>query len=192
MRHVVLVALVALPACGFTAKPGSGGGTADGDPDAPSTVADAPVDMPVDAPIDAMIDAPPDAPPVWTTIDTLTVSCVGTMVTSAVVLQANTMYKLLATGECNTNTQNNSRGDAEYFGYNLGQTYDTYNGIDSGIAVNDPSPGASKLPQWGMYSGAHTYEVMWPGVGAAITLRFHSSDYSNNAGSLMVRVQALQ
>jgi len=191
MRPAVLVAF-ALAGCGFTAKPGSGGGTSDGAPDAPGTVADGSLGGTPDAPIDAMIDAPPDAPPVWTTIDTLTVSCVGMTVTSSVVLRTGTMYKLLASGECNTNTQNNSRGDAEYFGYNIGPTYDTYNNIDSGIAVDDPTPGASKQPQWGAYSAAHTYEVMWPGAGSAIALKFHSSDYSNNAGSLTLRIQALQ
>lgn len=145
-----------------------------------------------DAPIDAMVDAPLDAPPVWTTVDTLTVSCLGMSVNSTFVLQTGVMYKLLASGECTTNTQNNSHGDAEYFGYNIGTTYDTYAGVDSGIAVNDPTPGMAKEPRWGSFSAQHTYEVMWPGTGATIAVKFHSSDYSNNAGSLMFRIQALQ
>ena len=191
MRQVVLVA-IAISGCGFTAKPGTG--ASDGAPDAPNTIGDAPAtDAPAtDAAIDAMIDAPPDAPPVWTTVDTLTVSCLGMTVNSTFVLQTGVMYKLLASGECTTNTQNNSHGDAEYFGYNIGTTYDTYAGIDSGIAVDDATPGATKQPQWGVFSAQHTYEVMWPGAGATIALKFHSSDYSNNAGSLMVRIQRLQ
>jgi hypothetical protein len=193
MRPAVLVA-IALSGCGFQANPAPGGGaTSDGQTDTPPPIPDAPaIDAMIDAPIDAAIDAPPDAPPVWTTVDTLMVSCLGMTVSSTFVLQTGVMYKLLASGECYTNTENNSRGDAEYFGYNVGPTYNTYAGIDSGIAVNDPTPGSSKQPQWGQFSTQHAYEVMWTGSGGTIALKFHSSDYSNNAGSLMVRIQALQ
>ena len=181
------------PACGFTAKPGAGGaGDKDGAPDAPAVSSDAPPAIDA-AMIDAaMIDAPIDAPPVWTTVDTLTVSCLGMTVTSTFVLQTGIMYKLHAFGECVTNTQNGSKGDPEYFGYNVGQTYDTYAGIDSGIAIDDPTPGATKNPRWGMFSAQHTYEVMWPGAGATVAAKFHSSDYSNNAGTLTLQIQALQ
>jgi len=193
MRQAVLVAF-ALAGCGFTAKPGAGGGTADGAPDAPSTTADAPmIDAAVDAPVDApMIDAPPDAPPVWTTVETLMVPCGGTVLTSTFVLQLNTMYRLRATGECTVNQGNGSRADAEYFGYNVGQTYDTYNGVDSGIAVDDTTPGSTKNPRWGTFSAQHSYEVMWPGTGAAIQARYHDSAYNNNSGSLTLQIQALQ
>ena len=194
MRQAVLVAFM-LAGCGFTAKPGAGGGASDGTPDAPSTVPDAPAtiaDAAIDAPVDAMIDAPPDAPPVWTTVDTLMVGCGGTTVASTFVLQTGTMYRLRALGECTVNQGNGSRADAEYFGYNVGPSYDAYNGVDSGIAVDDTTPGATKNPRWGAYSAQHTYETMWPGAGAVIQARYHDSAYNNNSGSLTLQIQALQ
>jgi hypothetical protein len=193
MRHAVLVALALSAACSFTAPDKSNGGV----------VADAPVidspdpvmpDAMIDAAIDASPDAPPDAPPVWTTIDTLTVSCRGTTLMSSVVLQQNVMYKLRATGECIANDQNGSKADADYVGYNINQNVplDTVSNVDSGIAIDDTTPGPSKQPKWGTFTATHAYEVMWPGAGAVVTVRFHSSDYTNNSGSLTLQIQALQ
>ncbi len=184
MRPAALVA-IGLAGCGFTATRANTGDKVD----APAT-GDAPGESPANN--DAAIDAPPDAPPVWTVVDTLQVPCTNTSVTSTFVLQTGVMYKLHAAGECTTNNQNNSKGDAEYFGYNIGQTFDTFANVDSGIAVNDATVGPAKEPRWGAYSGAHEYEVMWTGSGATIVVRFHSSDYSNNAGALTLQILALQ
>jgi hypothetical protein len=194
MRLAVLVAFV-LPACGFSApqgKPGNGGVTADA-PAIDSPVAPMP-DAAIDAAIDAAPDAPPDAPPVWTTIDTLTVSCRGMTLTSNVVLQQGTTYKLRASGECIANDQNGSKADAEYVGYNINQNVplDSVSNVDNGIAVNDTTTGTTKDPRWGMFASNHQYEVMWPGTGAAITVKYHSADYSNNSGSLTLQIQSLQ
>lgn len=189
MRHAVLVA-IAIAGCGFQAK---SGGSSDGPPDSPSTVVDAAgIDAMIDGALDAPTDAPPDAPPVWTTVDTITVPCIGTTVMSTFVLQNAVMYKLLASGECIANTTNGSKADAEYVGYNINQTLDVVSGVDAGIAVNDTTPGSTKNPRWGNLSPQHMYEVMWPGVGAVITIRLHASDYSNNSGSLTLQIQALQ
>lgn len=142
--------------------------------------------------VDARLDAPPDAPPTWKTIDTLTVACVNVAVSSTVVLQTTVMYRLHATGECIVNTSNSSRSDAEYFGYNVGPTYDTFSGVDNGIAIDDLTVGATKLPAWGAYAADHTYDVPWTGTGAKISASYHDSNDSNNSGSLTLEILAYE
>ncbi len=180
MRQVVIVA-IGLAGCGFTASKGSSGDKTDATP---------PRDASVESPLP--IDAPPDAPPVWTVVNTLQVPCTNASVTSTFVLLAGVMYKLHASGECITNTANNAKGDAEYLGYNIGLTLDSVSNVDSGIAVNDPTPGPAKEPRWGSFTTTHEYEVMWMGSGATIVAKFHSADYSNNSGSLTLQILSLQ
>lgn len=183
MRHVALVA-IALAGCGFTAgKPMSG------DKVDAAVSADASGEPATDAP--PMIDAAPDAPPAWTVVDTLMVPCSTAGATSTFVLMAGVMYKLRASGECVTNTANGSRGDAEYFGYNIGTSYDVFQDIDDGLAINDSTPGPTKNPRWGTESTTHDYEQMWTGAGAVIVATYHDTNYSNNSGSLKLQILAL-
>ena len=157
----------------------------DGHPDTTS-------DVTPDAMPDASPDAPPDAPPMWTDVETRTIPCSGASVTSTTVLIAGVTYRLRASGTCIVNDVNNSQADPDWHYFNLGTPRDTEAGVDNGIAIDDATPGASKLPSWGAYSSAHTYTVDWVGGGAVITARYHDSNYSNNSGSLTLTIQALQ
>jgi len=200
VRYLPLVALAA--GCGFSATDGGGSGTGGGGITAdapPGTMRDAPATPGIDAapPIDAPPDAPPDAaidapPPMWTVIETLTVSCLGQGTTSMVVLQAGVEYRLRASGTCTANTSNGSLGDAEYVGFNINNLQDAAGGTDTGIAINDATPGSTKNPRWGAYTSTHVYEVPWMGGGGTIVARVHADNYSNNSGSLTLRILALQ
>lgn len=196
MRSLWIVLVAA--GCGFNA---STGGTGDPNIDAANVDAavDAPADRTIDAAIDApvVIDAPIDAaidapPPMWTVVETLPVSCLNVASTSTFVLLAGVTYRLQASGNCVANTANGSRGDAEYVGYNINNLLDTAGGIDTGIAVNDLTPGSTKNPRWGAYTATHEYEVMWLGTGTTITANVHADNYSNNSGSLTLKILALQ
>lgn len=184
MRAIILAVLL-LPGCGFAPTPASTSGD------------DSPADAPAgDGPkvvIDARpIDAPPIVPKTWQVIDTITVPCRDQPVMSTAVLASTGTYHLRASGECIANTQNNSKADAEYLGYNLQQPVDVYMNVDNGLAVNDLTLGATKNPRWGAYATTHTYEQPWTGADATIGISFHSNDESNNSGSLKVEILSYQ
>jgi hypothetical protein len=191
--------LVVAAGCGFHVSTAADGDGTDIDAAAIDAPADPGIDAPDVPPIDAPPDAPPDAaidapPPTWTIVDTLTVSCRGITATGTFVLMTGVTYRLRASDECIANTANNSRQDAEFLGYNVGPTYDSYGGVDNGIAINDPdTDAAAKQPTWGAYNATtHTYEVDWIGANATITATFHGGNLTNNSGSLTLRVLALQ
>lgn len=175
MRPYLLLLLAACGGCGFSVNAG--------------------VDPSLDGrlPFDAPPDSPPDAPPVWTEIETITVPCTAQSVSSTTVLQASVMYRLRASGECIANTFSDSLQDAEYVGYNIGPRYDSYNGVDNGIAIDDQvTMAATKDPIWGTYTTTHIYETSWPGDGTTITATFHEANLTNNSGSLKLTILALQ
>jgi hypothetical protein len=189
----VVLALVVFCGCGFHANPSIDGapGTGDGHPsDTPGSDTPGSDGPGIDAPmIDApMIDAPPDAALTLTLLETLSISCRGATLTSATTLQAGQLYHLRTSGECVANTANNSKADAEYLGYNVGPTYDVFNNVDAGIAVNDNTSGATKQPRWGAFTNTHLYEVPWTGVGAKITVNYHGDNLTNNSGSLTFQI----
>lgn len=193
MRSLCIVLVVA--GCGFDASTGPGNGGPEIDAAKVDAAADAPADPSIDAEIDAplVIDAAIDASlPTWTVVETLTVSCLDLTSTSTFVLLAGVTYRLQASGNCVANTANGSRGDAEYVGYNIGNLVDSAGGIDTGIAVNDLTPGSTKNPRWGVYTATHEYEVMWMGTGTTITAKVHADNYNNNSGSLTLKILALQ
>jgi hypothetical protein len=175
-----------LGACGFDIPaPGSPASDAAGDAAQPGDGA------PGDA-ADAPRDAPHDTPPAWTDVETRAIPCSGADVTSTTVLSAGVTYRLRGSGTCTVNNSNNSQGDPEWHYFNLGTPRDTEAGVDNGIAIDDATPGARKLPAWGAYSPSHSYTVDWLGTGTPITARYHDSNYSNNGGSLTLTIQAFQ
>ncbi|MFN0251358.1 MAG: hypothetical protein ACKV2T_31070 [Kofleriaceae bacterium] len=188
MKSVALLGLVA--GCTFSVK-------LDGTSDGP--LADARVDA-IDAPstdaalVDAVlpVDAGPDAMPTWIEIEVVSVPCTGTEVASTMLLQPNTTYRLRASGQCISNTNGPSRADAEYAAWNYTFPVDSSSGVDLGLAVNDTTPGDTKLPDWGSYASSHEYTTMWVGLGAPITVMFHDPDFSNNAGTLSLAIDAFQ
>ncbi len=184
MRCLVLVVAAG---CGFSASDGSGGVTIDSPPGTMIDAAPA-IDAPPDARPDAAIDAPP---PTWMVVETLTVPCLPAARTSTTVLTTTGMYRLRARGTCTSNSANNSEGDAEYT-FNAVSLSDAANGVDSGIAVDDSTPGSLKQPRWGAFTSTHQYEVPWIGTGATITALFHDSNPSNNAGSLSLDILVFQ
>ncbi|MBS1124406.1 MAG: hypothetical protein H6Q90_6634 [Deltaproteobacteria bacterium] len=187
-----LFALVFAGACGFE-LPAHGLPTSiDASTDGAAQLDDGPTDSTSDVTPDSMPDAPPDAPPVWTDVETRQIPCSGASVTSTTVLLAGVTYRLRGSGVCTVNNTNNSQGDPEWHYFNIGTPRDTEASVDNGIAIDDDTPGPSKLPSWGAYSSVHTYSVDWIGAGAAITARYHDSNYSNNVGSLSLVIQALQ
>ncbi len=147
-----------------------------------------------DGPADAQIlpDAPPDAPPVWATVETLTVSCRGAGVQSQTTLASGVAYRLRAYGECYVNTQNNSRADADYIGYNLQNPIDVYQGTDEGIVVDNPGMTSTTTPGWGTYSTSHDYTISWTGGGGPISVAFQDVSYSDNDGTLSLDILAYQ
>ncbi len=189
MRPVL--AILILGACGFeiaqSGPDGAGGARVDA---STNDRVDAAIDAPPDAPPDAAPDAPP---PTWVTLETLTVSCRGTVKTSTTVLQTTGTYRLRASGTCIANTQNNSAADAEYLGWNVGPNYDSYNNVDAGLAINDTNTqAATKNPRWGTYTMTHVYVQPWTGTGATITVTYHGDNLSNNDGSLTLAIESLQ
>ncbi len=187
-----LFVLIFAGACGFELPVPGGSIGIDAPGDGPTRIDDGPTDAPPDVAVDAMIDAPPDAPPVWTDVETQTIACSGASITSTTVLAAGVTYRLRASGVCTVNDGTGSLGDPEWHYFNIGTPRDTEASVDNGIAINDASPGASKLPDWGAYSAGHSYTVDWVGAGAAITARDHDSNYTNNDGSLSLVIQAFQ
>lgn len=152
------------------------------------------IDAAIDAPV--MIDAAPDAaidapPPMWTIVDTLTVSCLQQATTSTYVLLAGVTYRLRSTGTCVSNISNGSQGDAEYT-FNPSVINDSSGGVDTGIAIDDATTGPTKNPRWGAFTTTHIYEVPWVGSGTTIVARVHADNYSNNAGTLTLRILNLQ
>lgn len=186
--------LAVLGACGFQIAPGSQVTGDDGPRIDASVDPDAAIPPPPDAPIDAVIDAAIDAPPpTWVLVETLSVPCGGTVITSSTVLQSTGTYRLRASGTCVANTANGSRMDAEYVGYNVvSPPADVAQGVDIGLAVDDPTPGSIKQPRWGGYTSSHVYERPWSGTGATITARMHDAEYDNNSGSVSLEIYALQ
>lgn len=139
-------------------------------------------------------DAPPpmDAgPPGWHVIETISVPCNGTVVTSQTVLQNNVPYRVRASGQCKVDEflGNPILADAEYQGTIVPRDRD--NNIDTGIAINDTTLGFNKFPHWGNYTSTHTYQISGPGQGATITLRYHdnaNNAYGNNTGALTIEI----
>lgn len=179
MRLVLL--LLGVGACGFQAPGGQPG------PE------DASTELPVDA-RDPRPDAPPDAPPeppMWRVVETLMVPCTGVTVTSNVVLDPETPYRLRATGTCVANDNSGSRADAEYAGWGLfGGVSDVVSQVDIGIAIDDPTPRPSNQPDWGSATLAHDYVVDWPGTGRPLSATFHDPDLTNNSGQLTLTILA--
>jgi hypothetical protein len=180
-----LVALVAT-GCTFSVRLD---GTSDG------AIADASqIDAMQSGPADAVlpIDAGPDAMPSWVQLESVVVPCTGSSVMSTTVLEVGVTYRLRASGTCISNSAFTSRADAEYAGYNIGIPDDKPGGTDLGIAINDTTVGASKMPDWGPYTSSHEYTGLWVGLGAPITLMFHDPDFSNNSGMLAVAIDVYQ
>lgn len=183
MRYLVLAVL---PACGFAPTPATGG---NGNPPGLDAEIDAVRPVVVDA---RPIDAPPDAPKTWQVLETLTVPCSGTSVTSTTVLTSTGQYHLRASTECIANTINSSASDAEYFGYNVNQFSDSASGVDNGISIDSTTPGDTRTPRWGNYTNTHVYEVPWTGGNATITANYWDSNYGNNSGSLKLEILSYQ
>lgn len=190
MRRSLLLPLALVPAvgCGFEV-PAAGGDLAP--TDAPPRDARAP-DAGRDAAPDAAV-VPPDAPPSWTVIETLSVPCTGQVVFSTQLLRAGVTYRLRASGECIANPDSGSRADAEYLGYNLASTpINDAEGVDNGLAIDDVTPGPSRLPDWGPFSATHTYEVPWIGTGLSLSAMFHEQNVFNNSGALALEILELK
>jgi hypothetical protein len=187
VKSAALLGLVA--GCTFSVK-------LDGASDGPAADARVDIDAPsIDAAlVDAVlpVDADPNPLPMWIQIETLSVPCTGTEVVSMTLLQPNTTYRLRASGQCIANTIGPSRADAEYAAWNYTIPSNSPSGVDLGLAVNDTTPGGTKLPDWGSYATSHEYTAMWMGLGAPITVMFHDPDFSNNSGMLSLAIDAFQ
>ncbi len=160
---------------------------------------DGPVDasLPPDAPVpDGPLPPPdgplPDAPPViYTVVDTITVECDGTEVTSSVTLSAVVTYRLRMSGSCTIGGGGSVQADAEYFNFASPQDATTGMGaFDVGVGIDDTVVDLVKPPDWGAYTATHIYEVEFPGTGATITAKFYDGNYANNSGSLTLEVLA--
>ncbi len=138
------------------------------------------------------IDAAPDAMPMWVQVESLVIPCTGQTVTSTTSLASGVSYRLRASGTCIANTFNGSRADAEYAGFNIGTAESRPGNIDLGIAINDITVGASKMPAWGSYTNTHQYTALWIGLGAPIVVMFHDPDFTNNSGSLTLAIDVYQ
>lgn len=190
MRAVKSVAFLVMLTSGCTFAVELGGASDGAMPD--GARADARTIDSMTGPIDAVlpIDAGPDAMPMWVQLEVLVVPCSGMSVISNTALEIGVSYRLRASGNCIANVTFTSRADAEFTGYNLGIPDDDAGGVDMGIAINDTTPGASKLPDWGSYASSHEYTALWVGLGAPITAMFHDPDFSNNSGMLAVAIDA--
>jgi hypothetical protein len=142
------------------------------------------------------IDAVPDGMPMWVQVEMINVPCSGTEVQPTTVLANNTTYRLRVTGDCIANNDPQSgggdvHGDAEYI-WNQFSVNDSSANVDMGVAINDTTPGVTKLPNWGTYTTTHSYTAMWIGVGARIVAKFHDPNYANNSGQLVLYIDSFQ
>jgi hypothetical protein len=147
VKSAALLGLVA--GCTFSVK-------LDGASEGPAADARVDIDAPsIDAAlVDAVLPVDANPPmPTWVQIETLSVPCTGTEVVSTTLLQPNTTYRLRASGQCIANTTGPSRADAEYAAWNYTTPSNSPSGIDLGLAVNDTTPGGTKLPDWGSLRG---------------------------------------
>lgn len=178
----------ALGACGFT--PGTLPGPMAIE-DAQASEVDA-QQVAADAAVDAEVDAiTPPPPPTWVVIDTLTVPVDGNGVMSAVTLGNGVGYRLRAEGTFVIQSPQGTPADAEWWDYN-NTPVDGVAGVDVGLAVNDSTVNDTRTPKWGAYSSSHVYEVAWVGNGQKLTAALHDGNFTNNTGSLTLKVLALQ
>jgi|GEM_PF-3223573 len=167
-------------------------------PDGPvpdAAVPDAPVpDAPLpDAPVpDAAIPdaALIDAPITYSVVETLTVNCDGTEVTSTTTLSAAVTYHLRASGTCEVGSFAGTTyfADAEYWDFNSPKNGAA--GVDMGVAIDDTVVDGTKPPDWGAYDSSHIYKIAFPGTGATITAKFYDPNYGDNNGSISVEILA--
>jgi hypothetical protein len=161
-----------------------------GDLCVPTSEADVDAPPELDAPIDGPSDAAIDAPLTWVAIEMLTIPSDAMIITSATTLAAGTMYRLRASGTLVVATGIGLGGDAEYIDFST--PMDGVPGIDQGLAIEDIVVDGTKQPKWGPYTASHVYEVPWQGTGTKIRAQYHDGNYTNNAGSLMLTILALQ
>jgi hypothetical protein len=127
--------------------------------------------------------------PSWQVIDTLTVPAMGQVVVSNVTLQNGVTYRLQVSGTF-TIHDSGTLADAEYADFAV--LYDEIAGVDLGLAVDDPSVDAEKIPDWGSFQRDHVYLMEWMGRGATIDAQIHDANYTNNSGSLTLEILAFQ
>jgi hypothetical protein len=123
-------------------------------------------------------------------LETLTIQAVDTEpVQSTVVLASGSSYRLVCAGVVDIRDGDYS-GDGDYWWPNdlplaIG---DSVNGVDMGLAVNDTDGTDSRSPDWGDFSGSHTYEATIPGTDTVLSAIFFDPNHGNNSGALTLEI----
>ena len=129
-------------------------------------------------------------------VETVSVPVNGSTVPSTLSLTSGTVYKIRVSGTAHVGVQGDSTGDAEYADFSnvptsvINSCGDSTTTVDLGLGVNDAQNDSSKSPNWGAFSGNHTYTVDFTGTGAPVSFTYHDCDYSDNSGTLMVEILA--
>jgi hypothetical protein len=125
----------------------------------------------------------------WELLETIEVPAIGTKMPSTNSLVGGHLYKFEASGTCNWRIPPSSSGylaDAEYWlrhdAYGEGWTH---MGIWSLAMWN----GAPVEVEWGTYNDAHEYTFKYtPSANGQVTFFFNDDGYSDNSGSLIVKI----
>lgn len=126
-------------------------------------------------------------------LETIIVPTNRSSVVSKTRLIKGITYKLRASGSFSIGGP--GYGDAEY-AYNPSFTvvikncYDSQNGTDLGLGINDDTIDNKKFPYWGKFNPAHIYIKDFVGQGKPITLNYHDCNYGDNSGSLKIEIFA--
>jgi hypothetical protein len=137
----------------------------------------------------------------WTLLETVIVPATkGTPTDSTTVLESGKDYLIEVSGTYFFRAEGNPNGwlaDAEYayrkdyLGYSSddlvwhkgdgGPYSEPYNGLDLCIDINVNT-------DWGEFNEDHVYSILYPGEGVALSFVIKDNVYSDNAGSLTVKI----
>jgi len=142
---------------------------------------------------------PTDTPvptPAYILQETLSIPADGSSVTSSTILENGVFYKLIASGTLVVDSRPNvpvGLGDAEYSHFNIpfelqSNCFNSPDGVDLGIGINDDIVDNSKSPFWGEYNSSNVYEISYLGQGLPIRFNYHDCGYSDDSGYLTVEI----
>jgi hypothetical protein len=159
----------------------------------PTSTPTATVPVPTDTP------TPTDTPvpaPAYIHQETISIPVDGSSVTSSTILENGVTYKIIASGTLIADNRPGvpvGLGDAEYTHFNIpsglqSNCFNSPDGVDLGLGINDDIIDNSKTPFWGEYNSSNVYQIRYIGQGLPIRFNYHDCNYADNSGTLIVEI----
>lgn len=120
-----------------------------------------------------------------TQVDTFVVPIDGTSGTSNIALLSGVPYLLEVSGTFFIGGPGDGLADAEYFDFSNPPTSVlniSGGGVDLGVRLN------GSKPSWGAYQSSHVYTLPFSGLGSTISADYDDNPYSDNIGSLTMKI----